>query len=95
MVDYGILFANYYLEVRKEYSLQDAIPEVLKRSIRAIALSAVILILITFTCGRIMQGAVSAILTTLCVGATSALLLVIFVLPSLLAIFDKFIIKQQ
>ena len=95
MVDYGILFTNYYVEVRKEYSVKDALPEVLKRSIRAIATSAVILILITFTCGMIMKGAVSSILQTLCVGSSAALFLVIFILPSLLAIFDKLVVKQK
>jgi predicted RND superfamily exporter protein len=95
MVDYGILFTNYYIEVRKEYAVEEALPEVLKRSIRAIATSAVILILITFSCGIIMEGAVSSILTTLGIGSTSALILVIFVLPSLLAIFDKCIIKKK
>ena len=95
MVDYGILFTNYYIEVRKDYEAKDALPEVLKRSIRAIAMSAVILILITFSCGMIMQGAVSSILQTICVGSTSALILVVFVLPSLLAIFDQSIVKQK
>jgi hypothetical protein len=42
-----------------------------------------------------MEGAVSSILTTLGIGSTSALILVIFVLPSLLAIFDKCIIKKK
>ena len=95
MVDYGILFTNYYIEVRKDYAVQDALPEVLKRSIRAIAMSAVILILITFSCGMIMQGAVSSILKTLCVGSSTALILVVFVLPSLLAIFDKSIVTPK
>ena len=95
MVDYGILFTNYYIEVRKDYEAKDALPEVLKRSIRAIAMSAVILILITFSCGMIMQGAVSSILKTICVGSTSALILVVFVLPSLLAIFDKSIVQPK
>ena len=95
MVDYGILFTNYYIEVRKEFSPQDALPEVLKRSLRAIAMSATILILITLCCGLIMNGAVSSILITLCVGSTSALFLVVFVLPSLLVIFDKNIVKPR
>ena len=95
MVDYGILLSNYYLEVRKDYAVEDALPEMLKRSIRAIAISAVILITITATCGMIMVGAVASILVTLCIGSISALLLVVFALPSLLAIFDKFVIKSK
>ena len=95
MVDYGILLSNYYIEVRKDYGVSEALPEVLKRSLRAIGTSALILIIITFCCGFIMTGAVASILVTLCVGSFSALLLVVFALPSLLAIFDKFIIKNK
>lgn len=95
MVDYGILLSNYYVEVRKEYAIEKALPEVLKRSIRAIATSAIILIVITFICGLLMYGAVAAILATLCIGSFSALILVVFALPSLLAIFDKTIMKKS
>ena len=95
MVDYGILLSNYYIEVRREHSLENALPEVLKRSIRAISMSAIILITITFVCGLLMNGAVASILMTVCSGSFSALILVIFVLPSLLAIFDKAIMKKK
>lgn len=93
MVDYGILLSNYYVEVRKEYPAETALPEVLKRSIRAIATSAVIMIAITFVCSLTVVGAVSIILKTLCIGSLSALILVIFGLPSLLAILDKRVVK--
>jgi len=95
MVDYGILLTNYYVEVREEKTKEEALPEVLKRSVRAISISAIILITITFICGLLMNGAVASILLTLCIGSFSALLLVIFVLPSLLAIFDKTIVKKK
>lgn len=95
MVDYGILLTNYYVEVREEKTKEEALPEVLKRSVRAISISAIILITITFICGLLMNGAVASILLTLCIGSFSALLLVIFVLPSLLAIFDKSVIKKK
>ena len=93
MVDYGILFTNYYVEIRRSYTVEEALPIVLKRSIRAIAISAVILIMVTFVCSFIIVGAVASILATICIGACAALLLVVFVLPSLLAIFDKTICK--
>ena len=95
MVDYGILLSNYYVEVRREYPVEEALPEVLKRSIRAIATSALIIIAMTFVCGFVMTDAVSHILKTLCIGSFSALVLVIFVLPSLLAIFDKRVTKKR
>ena len=43
----------------------------------------------------IMVGAVASILVTLCIGSFSALVLVVFVLSSLLAIFDRFIVKKN
>ena len=95
MVDYGILFSNYYVEVRREYPVETALPEVLKRSVRAIATSALILISITFVCGWFMVGAVASILAALCLGSFAALMLVLFALPSLLAIFDKVIVKEK
>ena len=95
MVDYGILLSKYYVEVRRDFPVETALPEVLKRSVRAIATSAVIIIIITFICSLTVVGAVSIILKTLCVGSLSALLLVIFVLPSLLAILDKRVVKER
>ena len=95
MVDYGILLTNYYIEVRAEYPVEEALPELLKRAIRAIAISAIILITITFACGFFIRGAVASILVTICIGAISALLLVVFLLPSLLAIFDRQILKKR
>ena len=95
MVDYGILMSHYYVEVRKELPAEEALPEMLKRSIRAIATSAVIIIAMTSVCSLIMNDAVALILKTLCIGSLSALILVIFVLPSLLAVFDKRVTKGK
>ena len=94
MVDYGILLTNYYVEVRRDHTVKEALPEVLKRSIRAIATSATILVVITFVCSFFMEAAVAAILSTLCIGSFSALLLVVFILPSLLAVFDRLVIED-
>lgn len=91
MVDYGILLTNYYIEVRKDHTVKEALPEVLRRSIRAIATSATILVVVTLICSFFMSGAVASILSTICIGSFSALMLVIFVLPSLLAVFDRFV----
>ena len=95
LIDYGILFSNYYCEVREEYPADKALPEVLKRSISAIATSSVILVIVTLVCGSFMTGAVGTILTALGIGSLAALILVVFVLPSLLAIFDDVIIKDK
>jgi predicted RND superfamily exporter protein len=95
MIDYGILFTTYYMEVRKEFSVEKALPEVMKRSTHAILTSSLIIVLVTLICGRFMSGAVASILTTLGIGALCAILLILFVLPSLLDIFDKQVLKQE
>ena len=94
MIDYGILFTTYYIEVRKEYGTADVLPEVMKRATHAILTSSLVIVLVTLICGRFMAGAVASILTTLGIGSLCAILLILFVLPSLLVIFDKLVVKQ-
>ena len=95
MIDYGILFTTYYMEVRKEFTLEQALPETMKRATPAILTSSLIIILVTLVCGMFMAGAVATILKTLGIGALCAIFLILFVLPSLLVIFDKSFIKQM
>ena len=95
MIDYGILFTTYYKEVRKEYSVDKALPEVMRRATHSILTSSILIVAVTLICGRFMSGAVASILTTLGIGSLCAILLILFVLPSLLVIFDKQIIKQN
>ena len=94
MIDYGILFTTYYIEVRKEYGTKDVLPEVMRRSTHSILTSSLVIVLVTLICGRFMSGAVASILTTLGIGSLCAILLILFVLPSLLVIFDKLVVKQ-
>lgn len=94
MIDYGILFTTYYTEVRKEYTIDKALPEVMRRATHAILTSSLIIILVTLVCSNFMTGAVASILKTLGIGALCAILLILFVLPSLLVIFDKYFIKD-
>ena len=95
MIDYAILFTSYYKEVRKTHSIEDALPETMKRSAYAILTSSLILVLVTFFCGLFMEGTVAAILQALSIGAFCAILLIMFVLPSLLVLFDKWVIKEK
>ena len=95
MIDYGILFTTYYMEVRKEYSVEEALPEVMRRATHSILTSSLLIVLVTLICGRLMSGAVASILTTLGIGSLCAILLILFVLPSLLSVFDKIVVKQE
>ena len=95
MIDYGILFTTYYMEVRKEFSIEEALPEVMRRATHSILTSSLLIVSVTLICGRFMSGAVASILTTLGIGSLCAILLILFVLPSLLVIFDKYVVKQE
>ncbi|MCR4897790.1 MAG: MMPL family transporter [Acholeplasmatales bacterium] len=95
MVDYGILMSNYYIEVRCEYDKKECIPQLFKKSLPTILTSGSIMVLISLIIGNITEGTVSSIIFTLGIGAFSALVIVIFILPSLLTTFDKLIIKKK
>lgn len=95
MVDYGIMMSTYYIEVRGELPREEALPEVFHRSLPTILTSGLIMVSVSFILGTAMNGAVSSILTTLGIGATSALILVIFILPSLLLLLDRFTVKGR
>ncbi len=93
MVDYGILLSSYYKELRANYSKKDVLPEVMKKSIRAIFTSALIMIGVCFILSFTVSGAIGSILRVLGIGCLSALILIIFFLPSLLSVADKLITK--
>ena len=93
MIDYAILLTTYYTEVRRELPVNKALPEVMKRATHAILTSSSILVSVSFICGFFMTGQVANILLTLGVGAFCAILLILFVLPSFLTVFDKHILK--
>lgn len=95
MIDYGILFTTYYMEVRREFGVEEALPEVMRRATHSILTSSLVIVLVTLICGRFMSGAVASILTTLGIGSLCAILLILFVLPSLLVIFDKLVVKEK
>ena len=66
----------------------------MRRATHSILTSSLLIVLVTLICGRLMSGAVASILTTLGIGSLCAILLILFVLPSLLVIFDKYVIRK-
>ena len=95
MIDYAILFTTYYRETRKKFTVDKALPHVMRRSCYAILTSSLILALVTFICGQFMTGAVASILITLGVGAFCSIILILFVLPSILVTFDRRIVDED
>jgi predicted RND superfamily exporter protein len=95
MIDYAILLTTYYTEVRRELPVERALPEVMRRATHAILTSSSILISVSFICGLLMTGQIANILFTLGVGALCAILLILFVLPACLTVFDRYLLRNN
>ncbi len=96
-IDYAILFASYYLEERKYFDLgvRDALIASYQKSIHSILTSACILIFVTAIVGNMATAIAAKICQSISVGTLVASLIILFILPALLAAFDRFIIKQK
>ncbi len=95
-IDYAILFTNYYRESRKTIDIKDAIKEAYDGSIHTILTSGLIMIVVTGAIGfSPVDPTIAQICQTISIGALSATLLILFVLPGVTATFDKLISKQK
>lgn len=93
-VDYAILFANGYLENRKNYNKHDSAINTLKSSTGAILTSGIILAIAGFMLGFISTNTVIAQLGILIGrGAILSMVSVLFFLPSVLILCDRLIEK--
>lgn len=92
-IDYAILFTGYYREKRrKKLSIADSLRKAYKNSTHSIMTSGLILILCPYIMSLLLTDpTLSTILSSISVGALSAILLIVFVLPGLLAAFDKIV----
>jgi len=95
-IDYGILYANCYREHRATMEIKDAIVESYRNSINTILTSGLIMIvtpvLLSMT---ITDATVAEILKSISIGALASVVLILFVLPALLVIVDKLIIRKK
>ena len=91
-VDYGILFTGYYREIRFLEEPGQALRETYARSIHTILTSGLFMI---FGTGTLAVSPVDPTIGQICqsisLGALSATLLVIFILPGMLAALDRFV----
>ncbi|MBQ9266802.1 MAG: MMPL family transporter [Clostridia bacterium] len=95
-IDYAILVTNNYLEARKTKEAKESAKETLMKSIPAILTSGGILI----SAGYIIKffssiSAISEIGELIGRGALISVILVVFLLPQLLVLFDKMIFKKH
>ena len=94
-IDYGIVFTSYYLEIRKEHNVKDALSKAYRKSSHTIFTSGTILILVTLTIGIFADGVVSKICMTLSKGTLCSVVLIILILPGVMAALDKIIVRNK
>ncbi len=93
-IDYGILISSKYLDARNTLDKKEAINHALSKALPSIFTSGSILIVCGFTVFLIStQVSISTTGLLLGIGSTFSLIMVLFVLPSILYIFDSIIIK--
>lgn len=94
-IDYGILFTNYYLGFRHGgQSKADALKNAYSGSIHTIMTSGLIIIMAPFIMSELLTDpTICSILSSLTFGALSVIFLILFVLPAMLAITDKVIVR--
>ncbi|MCH5167001.1 MAG: MMPL family transporter [Erysipelotrichales bacterium] len=90
-IDYAILYTSYYRESRKKMNIKEAIINSYNKSIHTILTSSSILIIVTLIVGNFASAIAAKICKTISEGTLCSLLLILLTLPSLLALFDKFV----
>lgn len=93
-IDYAIVFTSYYKESRQTMDIIDSLKNSYNKSIHTILTSASILIIVTLIVGSFASAIASKICMTLSEGTICSLILILFVLPGILAVFDKIICKN-
>lgn len=95
-IDYGILFTGCYRESRKNSGIKDSLKAAYDGTIHTVLTSGLIMVLVTGIIGfTSTDPAVGPICLTLSVGTASAIMLILFVYPGMLAAFDRWVTKHK
>ncbi|MBR3018317.1 MAG: MMPL family transporter [Clostridia bacterium] len=95
-IDYGILFTSYYRENRKLRGVPEALKAAYDGSVHSIMTSGLILVLVTAIIGyTYADPTVAEICRTISTGALSAILVILFLLPGLLATLDRLVVRGK
>ncbi len=94
-IDYAILYTSYYIEHRRTMKIKDAVINSYNKSIHTIGTSASILIIVTLIVGHFSSAITSQICKTISEGTICSTILILFLLPSVIAICDKIIYKKS
>ena len=95
-IDYGILYTSYYREMRRLMGVREALAAAYRGSIHTVLTSGSIMVLITALVGPLFKNpTIEAIVQTLSIGWLAAILLILLILPGLLALFDRWVVRKS
>lgn len=95
-VDYAILFTDRYKEMRQSYAKREAIVQTISAVSVSVLTSASVLTVVGFLLGCFStHGLLSQLGYFLGKGTLCSLAIVLFVLPGLLYLFDKLVIREK
>ncbi|MDE5630948.1 MAG: MMPL family transporter, partial [Bacilli bacterium] len=94
-IDYAIVYTSYYKEHRSKYDIKESLIRAYNSSIHTILTSGAVLVIVTLIVGNFASAIAAKICTTISQGTLCSVLLILFVLPALLAVCDRFICKEQ
>lgn len=94
-IDYAIVFTSYYIESRQKLNKKESVINSFNNSLHTIFTSSSILIIVTFILGALTTGVTAKICKTLSLGTLCSTLLIISVLPPILALCDRVIVKRN
>ena len=94
-IDYSILFTSYYLNARKSADRKGALEAAYKGSSHSILTSGLILACVPYVMKlALTDPMISAILSSLSIGAAAILIIILFLLPGVLAAIDPILRKR-
>ncbi len=95
-VDYAILFTDRYKEMRQSYAKREAVVQTISAVSVSVLTSASVLTVVGFLLGFFStHGLLSQLGYFLGKGTLCSLAIVLFVLPGLLYLFDRFIVREK
>ena len=94
-IDYAIVYTTYYKESRQTMGVQDSMINAYNKSIHTILSSASILIIVTLVVASFSEAIPAMICKTVSEGTLCSVILIVFVLPGVIAAFDKFICRKN
>ncbi|MGN1028720.1 MAG: MMPL family transporter, partial [Bacilli bacterium] len=94
-IDYAIVYTTYYKEMRETMGVRDSLVYAYNKSIHTILSSSSILIIVTLVVASFSEAIPAMICKTVSEGTFCSVILILFVLPGVLAAFDKLICRKE